>query len=254
MRPLFLLILWCATLAPAQARLTVYYLRHAESGANVAGQWKDTPKDQRPAYVGNANAFSPLGEQQRDGVAAKLKVRTYDVIAVSPLWRTRHTILPYLVATGKTAELWPELAEYSARGPEPLPTPLPAPSTHLFGGGKPIALPPDEAPRFVIRPDAPHEFALGQGPAQQEADRLALAQRVIELLRQRSQSGDTTVLLVGHGNSGRVLLSVLCQDASLLTRPETVLKNATLWRAEEQPDGRFQLTLLNDQPWPPAPR
>jgi hypothetical protein len=49
-------------------------------------------------------------------------------------------------------------------------------------------------------------------------------------------------------------MSVLCQDPSLATRPETVIKNATLWRAEEQPDGTFRLTLLNDQPWPPAPQ
>jgi broad specificity phosphatase PhoE len=250
MRHFLSLLLLLAAAIPAPAALKVYYLRHAESGANIAGDWKTTPKEQWPPYVGNANAFSPKGEVQATNVVTKLKRHTFDFIAVSPLWRTRHTVLPYLRATSQTAELWPELAEFAGPGKDPLPSPLPEPSATLFTGGKPIALPADEAPLFKLRADGLTEFKMGEGAAQREADRLALCRRVVELIRKRFGGSDKTLLLVGHGNAGRLLASVLTQDPQIMTSPDTILKNTSLWLAEEQPDGTFRLTLINDQPWP----
>src|SRR4051794_16518782 len=106
------ILLWLGLFDAAQAGLKVYYLRHAEAGHNVVKEWKDIPKDQWPAYVGNSGMFTPKGETQVLKVAEKLKPNRFDFIAVSPIWRTRNTILPYLKETKVKAEIWPELEEF----------------------------------------------------------------------------------------------------------------------------------------------
>jgi hypothetical protein len=111
-----LVALLLLALTPAcahQQGLRVYFVRHAEAGHNVVKEWKDKPKSEWPAYVGNANMFSPRGEQQAEALIEKLRPIHFDFIAACPYWRTRHTILPYLKATGQKAELWPELEETS---------------------------------------------------------------------------------------------------------------------------------------------
>src|SRR5689334_55169 len=96
--PLCALILLCfLCVAPAQAGLKIYYLRHAEYGGNVVAEWKDKPKDQWPAYVGRGDMFTPKGKEQVQALTQKLlKNYHFDFIAVSPAWRTRNTIAPYL--------------------------------------------------------------------------------------------------------------------------------------------------------------
>lgn len=241
------LFLFLLLAVPVQAGLRVCYLRHAESGANVEYRWKQVPKDQWPDYVGNADAFSPEGREQLAGVVEKLRAIEFDLIAVSPLWRTRNTILPYLRATARRAEVWPELAEFHART-EPAPEKLPPPSADVFTGGGRLKLPDSEQAFFALREGAGSLCRVAEDPAQAEADRLALTARVVELLRARAKSGDESVLLVGHGNAGRLLASVLTGDPRWVDGEDTQIRNAKLWCAEEQADGSFKLTLFNDSP------
>ena len=112
------LVLLLVAALPAAAELTVYYVRHGQGGHNVQADWEQTgvPRKQWPAWVGDQNHFTPLGEYQVQALGTNLLPYTFDYIAVSPLWRTRQTILPYLKLTGRTAEIWPELVETGFHG------------------------------------------------------------------------------------------------------------------------------------------
>jgi hypothetical protein len=153
-RLLLLLAGLLACVAPAEAGLKIYYLRHAEGGHNVVKEWSKVPKSQWPAYVGNGNIFTPLGEKQAAAATAKLQKYHFDAILVSSMWRTRNTVLPYLKTTGAKGEIWPELHEFTG-GTLILATNLPATSGPILDAGPPIELPTAEAPYFRLRQDAP---------------------------------------------------------------------------------------------------
>ena len=82
------LLLWLGLFEVAQAGLKVYFIRHAEAGHNVVKEWKEKPKADWPAYVGNPDMFTPQGETQVVKATEKLKQYHFDFIAVSPYWRT----------------------------------------------------------------------------------------------------------------------------------------------------------------------
>ena len=109
---LFALLCLLSFSSEAEAGLKIYFIRHAEYGHNVVAEWRNVPRDQWPAYVGNGNMITPKGEAQLGPATEKLKQHHYDFIAVSPYLRTRHTVLPYLKATDAKGEIWPELGEF----------------------------------------------------------------------------------------------------------------------------------------------
>jgi broad specificity phosphatase PhoE len=237
------LLVWFGPGPTCQAGLKIYFLRHAEAGHNVVDQWKNKPRDQRPAYVGRPDAFTPKGKKQVADITNRLKTYHFDLIAVSPVWRARHTIAPYLREAGRKAELWPELVEFGSLEKQHDLVPLPSPSANLFKGDV-IQLSDSDQDIFTLREDGHRLFQLGQAPAQQAADRWAVVQKDIDLIHKRLGGSDKSILLVSHGNIGSLLLEALTQDKELL---KVTLANVSLWMVEEQPDGRFKLRLLNDQ-------
>jgi broad specificity phosphatase PhoE len=226
-----------------RAGLKVYFLRHAEAGHNVVDEWKSKPKDQWPAYVGNPNAFSPKGLKQIAACTKRLKKYHFDFIAASPTWRTRSTVAPYLRETCQVAELWPELLEFGSLDQQHDFNPLPPASTNLFRGD-PIRLADSDQGIFSLCPDRQRLFRLGDTPAQKAADRWAVVQMDIELIRKRFGGSEASILLVSHGNIGSLLLEAFTEDKELF---KVTLRNTSLWMVEEQPDGRFKLRLLNDR-------
>lgn len=234
-------MIWLNVVGAAQAALTIYYLRHAEGGHNVV--WKFTqsgiPTNQWPAYVGNQNVFTPDGVAQVAGVATNLLPYKFDFIAVSPLWRTRHTILPYLQATGRTAEIWPELAETSHFTPSTNPV-----TPQTVTGTQTIKLTADEHLSFKLRTDPAGCCTL---LATNLAETIGMAKETLDLLRARFGTNDVTVLLVGHGTAGETLIRYLLGNPTWTGG----LQNAKLWMAKEQPDGKFELRLFNSAPYPP---
>ncbi len=244
-----MLVLWLCGALTAHAALTIYYLRHAEGGHNATADFvhRGVPTNAWPAWVGNPNVFTPTGLAQVNALSTYLLPYKFDFIAVSPLWRTRHTILPYLKKTGRTAEIWPELTETADFTPPHVASKKPLATTAWFSTGT-IKLPPDEARYFRVRAD-------GTGNRELKATNLtavvALAQRVEKLLRARGGTNDVTVLLVGHGNAGLTLIRQLTRDPHW---HGAFLRNATLWMAHEKPDGSFALQMLNGAPYPPPPR
>ena len=243
------LLLWLGLFDVAEAGLKIYYIRHAEGGHNVVEEWKGKPKDQWPAYVGNTDMFTPKGETQVAKAVEKLKQYHFDFIAVSPIWRTRHTVLPYLMETGVKAELWPELEEFEYFSTNLTSgITLPPPSKDLFAGGVAIALPDQEQPFFVFREDGRKLLNPGKDPMQLAADLTAAAKKTVSLARARFGGSEKSILLVGHGNSGRLLLHVLLKNSEAW---KTHLANTGIWMAEEQADGSFKLRLFNDAPVKP---
>jgi broad specificity phosphatase PhoE len=230
---------------PAQAGLKIYYLRHAEYGGNVVNQWKDKPKDEWPAYVGRGDMFTPKGKEQVAALTKKLlKNYHFDFIAVSPAWRTRNTIAPYLKEERMKAELWPELLEFNTLARQHDEN-LPPPSADLFSGA-PLTLSSEDQGLFTLRDDNPKGFKIGKDPLQAAADRRAVVDKVIELIRKRFDDADKSILLVGHGNTGRILAEELTHEKKAF---EVEPPNTAVWMAEEQPDGSFKLLVLNDKPF-----
>ena len=162
------------------------------------------------------------------------------------MWRTRHTILPYLEAVGAKGEVWPELHEFSG-GSRILSTNLPVPAGRILNAGERVKLPLDEAGSFVLRPDARNDFKLpsGKGDEHDAAVRIVV-QRVVDIIHQRFGGTDKSILLVGHGTSGKALLRMLT-NRELADLP--AIANTGLWMVEEQPDGHFKLELFNDAPY-----
>jgi len=236
--------------SPSEAGLKIYYLRHGEAGHNVVKEWAETPKADRPAYVGNPNVFTPKGETQVAAVTGKLQKYHFDFIAVSSMWRTRHTILPYLKATDTKAEIWPELHEFNG-GSGILSAKLPPTSSPILNAGTPVKLPPDEAPYFRLREDAKNDFKLppakeGVKGEEQESVIQVVVRRAVDMIKKRFGGTDESILLVGHGNSGKALLRMLTGN-KLADIPS--MANTGIWMVEEQPNGKFKLEMYNDAPW-----
>jgi broad specificity phosphatase PhoE len=235
---LWLLALWAAA---AQAEVAVYYVRHAEGGHNARRRYTEQgiPQSQWPAWVGNPNVFTPDGALQAQALATNLQPFRFDLIAVSPMWRTRNTILPYLKATGQVAEIWPELVE-TPNFPAGPAFPGGTAAAALYESGVQVELPGDEKPFFRFREDGSprREFK-----ATNHVDAAALAAKVEDLLRARFRTNDATVLLVGHGNASSTLLRRLTRDPSFASNH---LGNACLWLAKEKPGGGFTLLRYNE--------
>jgi hypothetical protein len=238
----------------AQAGLKIYYIRHAEYGRNVEADWNahsDIPKEQWPAYVGDRETFTPVGKAQVGYVPSKLERYDFDLIACSPVWRARKTILPYMEESGATGEIWPELCEYW-QSVLILSPDLPTPTTPILDAGHRIQLDPEETAYFSLREDGQNEIKLPPWPKDSKSDNVIetaasrfVIQHVIDMIDERFGGSDKSILLAGHGYSGIGLLRMLLQDELSDFPPIT---NTGIWMVEEQTDGTFKLKMYNDVP------
>lgn len=237
----------------SEAGLKIYYIRHAEGGHNVLKNWEtysDIPRDKWPAYVGNPDVFTPMGQGQLARVPGKLKRYRFDFVASSPMWRARNTILPYMKEVGAKGEIWPELHEVYC--PSLVLSPdLTPPAVKILGEGAVMELPSDEVQYFSLRKDGQRKFKLPpfapghvDKPAEAAAARV-IKKRVIDMIQERFGGSDKTILLAGHGSSGRGILMMLTQN-KLSGFPS--ITNTGLWMVEEQSNGEFKLKMYNDVP------
>jgi len=232
--------------ANLNAGLKVFYVRHAESGANVEKKWEKQPKDTWPEYVGNADAFSDKGKEQLQPLVEKLKKYKFDHIFVSPKWRTRNTILPYLKATSQKAIIWPELIE-GPGGASIASTKTKLPTEDIFNKGEPIEIPADENAFFSLREDGTNYYLApehGKSKDKHISCMRAASLRTIKLLKEKYADQDKNVLLIGHGSAGKGLLLNLTTNGK---KAKGQMKNSSLWIAEEQSNGSFKLTMYNDK-------
>ena len=97
----------------------------------------------------------------------------------------------------------------------------------------------------MLRQDGRKNYKPGKEPLQAAADLTAVAEKTVELIRAGFGGSDKAILLVGHGNSGRLLLHVLLKNSDAWNTEPT---NIGIWMVEEQADGSFKLRLFNDMP------
>lgn len=152
--------------------------------------------------------------------------------------------------TKAKCEIWPELHELRA-SVLILSTDLPVPTDKILGAGKAVELPTDEAPWFSLREDGVNNFKVPRAGEGREADERSSAaaqvvvQRVLDMIQDRFGDSDQTILLSGHGSSGKAILRMLTKDPLVGFPP---ISNTGIWMVEEQPDGEFKLMMFNDVP------
>ena len=241
-------VLLLAFVYQVDAGLKIYYIRHAQSGKNVEKVWekKEIPKSEWPAYVGNPDAFTPAGDKQLVAATEKLKAYSFDFIASSPLWRARNTIMPYLKATNCRAEIWPELREGHGNG-SILSKDIPVLRKEILNLGEPIILPDEEKPCFILRDDAKNNYSTyseeWDGTVKGAYMKHALL-NAVAMIEKRFGGTDQSILLAGHGTSGRSLLKLLLQEES---KGIVGFKNTGIWMVEQQNDSSYQLKTYNGE-------
>lgn len=204
--------------------LDIYYVRHAESVGNRTGDYSGD----------NQRLFTPEGEKARKTLVEALAPYHFDHILVSPLYRARQTILPYLQASGQMAELWPELAEcYWERGSD-----ITDPDD--LEHGDEIMLEEEHVPFFAFRPDGHYFIGRYNAP-----DGAALVKSAVDLLLERYGQSGKTLLLVGHFYAGRGLIETLLGYKD--DDPSISLENTTVSHLRQLPDGTFKLLMLNNE-------
>jgi hypothetical protein len=154
-------------------------------------------------------------------------------------------------AVGATGEVWPELCEYW-QSPLILSSDLPTPTVKILGAGAPVELPPEETPYFSLREDGQNQIKLPPFPKDPSLDNVTetaasqlVIQHVLDMIQERFGGTDKSILLAGHGFSGRGILTMLLND-DLRGLPN--ITNTGIWMVEEQPDGTFKLKMFNDVP------
>ena len=228
----------------ASAELTVYYVRHGQGGHNISARylWRYVPPSQWIFWagkIGNPNVFTPMGAEQVAGLTTNLAAFEFDLIAVSPMWRARNTILPYLKASGRSAEIWPELTESDFPG-DPFASLTAQAESNLWAGVDDLQVPEEEQAYFHLRPDGTGRRRLAINTP---AEAGALARRVEAMLGERFGTNDVRVLLVGHSYAGQALLRKLMGDPAAEYK---LLGNTYMWKVTRAPDGTFHLHY-NDQ-------
>jgi len=221
-RYLLILLFGCASLVANAGGLDIYLLRHAETQANATGTHNTV----------TSGAFSSEGEAQIRQVTNGLMRSRFDDILVSPTERTLYTIAPYLLQSGHTAEIWPEIAECCWQKDR---------SDNAAGvsvWGDEIRLPVTIAPQFVFRTDIPQRNFANRS----YADGVAQVRQAADLIRQRYGHSGKTILLVLHYHSGAVLMAeLLGQDREQVPH----LKNARLTHLRQDDAGQFHLMTTN---------
>ena len=244
---LLLAFVFCGAIR-SEAQLKIYYIRHAQGGHNVRADWqeREIPESIWPSWVGDHNQFTPRGKKEVIATIDRLQKYSFDFIATSNAWRARNTILPYLKATGQTAEIWPELRE----GPGMLTIlskDVPDLDRTILNQGDPIELPEEEKDFFVLREDSPNDYIKYPRDGEENL-KVAYMKHVslhaIDMIEKRFGGTDKSILLAGHNSSGVSLLKLMLKE-----EPEDKrgILSSGIWMVEQQKDGTYQLKMYNSE-------
>jgi broad specificity phosphatase PhoE len=204
--------------ATQAAALEIYFVRHAETLANVSG-----------VHTMKTNTtFTQRGEEQIKKLTSQLKGHQFDAILVSSLPRALNTVLPYLRASSQTGEVWPELAECCWQSPQSSPTKGELVAT------APITLSEEQLRYFTFRDSASQsDYRNGS-----YSDGVAQVIHGVQLLKQRYFGTNQTILIVAHYHSGQVLISELLGVPRQQLSP---LKNGELLHLHQDDAGYIHL-------------
>lgn len=202
--------------APAKPT-TLLFVRHGETVANATGVYNSR----------TLNVLSDRGQEQVRKLTQQLQGMKFDTIIVSPSPRALKSIAPYLKATGRRAEVWPELYECCDGNTRKRPG---------YSGPKLTF-----TTKFEVPADIREHFVVVPG-----RDRLPNSPTYLDGLRQieatatrfRSTYGNRgiTVLVVGHSlHGGRFLELLQGRQMEGKIRPD----NAKLMPFVETGNGRY---------------
>jgi broad specificity phosphatase PhoE len=200
--------------------MLLYLIRHAESLGNATGDYSTDQHDQ----------LSERGHAQAQALAASLTSMRVDTVFCSPLLRAMQTIAPYLMRSGRTGEIWPEVAEACWQEDRTY-----TPSDRWRSA--PYTLPVELQCLFRfreqgVRPVEDETFAEGLCRVHFAAQHLIAPIRV----------GDARVVLVSHGFYIERLMNVLLGTNALYDHANTA---ASLLRYERGWELVFSHRLLN---------
>ncbi len=219
--------------------LTIYYIRHGETMANVSTDTENIDPEQ-------ADVFTDLGIQQVEELSEYLINElgaVPDEILVSPAPRAQNTIEPYLIASARTGVIWPELNECCTGNPSGASIPTKPPS-FLF----PITI---EAENLSFRDEESDRFWY---PVTYE-DGIYMVRLVYELVIERYSQSGKILFIVGHAGAGRTLIGMLTGHDMVTNLPDGVfLLNTGVQHIVQDPvTGTFTLEgmNINNPTWKP---
>ena len=202
--------------------MEITFVRHGQSMGNMTNDYS-TPAHDR---------LSPNGWQQAERLVARLEGYAFDEIYVSSLRRAWETVTPYLRARGRSAEMWPELAEACWQNDRNVPELV------RQGNPRPFAVDQALAGSFVAR------AGVSYCPPENETyhEGLARISQARTLLLDRHLGRDDAILVVGHEFAGSRLLELLL-DVEPVGR--FYHHNTGLTRLVERVDGGFIARFVN---------
>lgn len=207
--------------AAASVGLRVYFVRHAETVANLTGRYNADTVDR----------FSERGERQVADFTERLGHLRFDAICVSPMPRAIRTVAPYLQRVGRQAVIWPELAECAYQKDRD------APPSRELSRGLVVRAPVSVSELFRVPAESNRSFECAN-----YADGVAQIQLLVERLRQEFGGSGRTVLLVGHSIAGSRFFEMLL---GLEPRGRFAVANAEISCLEQTANGSFRLVQLN---------
>ena len=198
--------------------MNLLLLRHAESMGNANDNYSVLSHD----------SLSPRGKEQADSIVSYLRTCDFDEIFVSPLQRALETVAPYLDATDRRAEIWPEIAEACWQEREEAPS--------ESWDTQPASV-PDHITRFfyfrngeAVKPAAPGSFAEG----------IRRARDTMARIQEMAATPGRSVLMVTHGHFIRELLNLI-----LDTRRRVRFSQVNCGMTSLTFDGSWQVQFCN---------
>ncbi len=204
--------------------MNVTILRHGQTVGNATGDYSTQANDVLSAY----------GVEQAERLVDGLAGFQFDAIYCSPLERALKTIAPYLRENGRSAELWPELAEVCWQADHTVPIPerkTPPPS---------IAVEAALTPLFTFL-DGYTILPYGDEVYQEGFKRVDAAHQ--RLLTRHSGTADQ-VLVVGHWYLASRLVETLL-ELPRLDHDRFNHDNTAVSCLRELPGGEFRVEYLN---------
>jgi broad specificity phosphatase PhoE len=214
--------------------LTIYYIRHAEVIANVSTG--GTPS------ASEADTFTELGQRQVTALTTYLQGMGVepDAILVSPASRAQKTIAPYLIATGRTGEVWMDLHEASEKSSTGAPLPS-EPKFYPYWKATIVA----ENLAFLD----PSNTQYWQNDTY-EAGLLMVSTAKDAILARASRSGKT-IFVVGHAIAGQLMIGLLRGDNMVPGPPTTgaaavyILNTGVMRVVQDANSGLFKIDGRN---------
>lgn len=221
----FIVVAVCFFFSTQTWALDIYFVRHAETVANATGNYTDE----------NQKEFTEKGEKQRNELVKNLEPYVFDYILVSPLYRTRETIKPYLMRYHRRAEIWPEFAECCWQNNQDEPAVLP------LKMGDEIGIFERENRYFIFRDPKSHFF---YNTNERFADGVEQLKKGTALLEKRYGDTDMSILVVAHSLSIGTMLQLLLNQP-ISERP--YIENTAISHVYRNPDGTYALLMLNGE-------